>query len=379
MDIPRTVFEPEHELFRRSVAAFLDREVAPHYADWEKDGQVSREVWRKAGDEGLLLTTMPEEYGGAGGDFRTAAIIIEELAARAFAAPGYTLHSEIVAPYILHYGTAEQKQQWLPRMASGEAIASIAMTEPGTGSDVQGIRTTAIRDGNEFVVNGSKTFITNGELADLVMVACKTDPDAGAKGVSLVMVETDRAGFSRGKKLEKMGEKAQDVAELFFDDVRVPPSNLLGEEGRGFAAMMDELPQERLIVVMGAVATMEAALQWTVDYTTDRKAFGQPIISFQNTRFKLAELKTEIAIARTFADKCLELHLEGKLDVPTAAGAKFWMTELEQKVLDTCLQFFGGYGYMMEFPIARAYTNARVHRIYAGTNEIMREIVARSL
>ena len=322
---------------------------------------------------------MPEEYGGAGGDFRTAAIIIEELAARAFAAPGYTLHSEIVAPYILHYGTEEQKRQWLPKMASGENVASIAMTEPGTGSDVQSIRTTAIRDGNELVVNGAKTFITNGELADFVMVACKTDPNAGAKGVSLVMVETERAGFSRGKKLEKMGEKAQDVAELFFDDVRVSPSNLLGEEGRGFAAMMDELPQERLIVVMGAVATMEAALQWTVDYTTDRKAFGKPIISFQNTRFKLAELKTEVAIARTFADKCLELHLEGKLDVPTAAGAKFWMTELEQKVLDTCLQFFGGYGYMVEFPISRAYTNARVHRIYAGTNEIMREIVARSL
>ena len=379
MDIPRTVFEPEHELFRRSVAAFIDREITPNYAEWEKDGKVSREVWRKAGEEGLLLTTMPEEYGGAGGDFRTAAIIIEELAARAFAAPGYTLHSEIVAPYILHYGTEEQKRQWLPKMASGENVASIAMTEPGTGSDVQSIRTTAIRDGNELVVNGAKTFITNGELADFVMVACKTDPNAGAKGVSLVMVETERAGFSRGKKLEKMGEKAQDVAELFFDDVRVSPSNLLGEEGRGFAAMMDELPQERLIVVMGAVATMEAALQWTVDYTTDRKAFGKPIISFQNTRFKLAELKTEIAIARTFADKCLELHLEGKLDVPTAAGAKFWMTELEQKVLDTCLQFFGGYGYMVEFPISRAYTNARVHRIYAGTNEIMREIVARSL
>ena len=379
MDIPRTVFEPEHELFRRSVAAFIDREITPNYAEWEKDGKVSREVWRKAGEEGLLLTTMPEEYGGAGGDFRTAAIIIEELAARAFAAPGYTLHSEIVAPYILHYGTEEQKRQWLPKMASGEYVASIAMTEPGTGSDVQSIRTTAIRDGNELVVNGAKTFITNGELADLVMVACKTDPNEGAKGVSLVMVETERAGFSRGKKLEKMGEKAQDVAELFFDDVRVPPSNLLGEEGRGFAAMMDELPQERLIVVMGAVATMEAALQWTIDYTTDRKAFGKPIISFQNTRFKLAELKTEIAIARTFADKCLELHLEGKLDVPTAAGAKFWMTELEQKVLDTCLQFFGGYGYMLEYPISRAYTNARVHRIYAGTNEIMREIVARSL
>ena len=379
MDIPRTVFEPEHELFRKSVAAFLDREVAPYYAQWEKDGRVSREVWSKAGEEGLLLTTMPEEFGGAGADFRAAAVIIEELAKRAFAAPGYTLHSEIVAPYIAHHGTDEQKQRWLPKMASGEMIASIAMTEPGTGSDVQAIRTTAVRDGNELVVNGAKTFITNGELADLVMVACKTDPGEGAKGVSLVMVETDRAGFKRGRKLEKMGEKAQDVAELFFDNVRVPPSNLLGQEGRGFATMMQELPQERLIVVLGAVATMEAALQWTVDYTRDRQAFGQPLIEFQNTRFKLAELKTEIAVARVFADKCLALHLEGQLDVPTVAGAKFWVTELEQKVLDTCLQFFGGYGYMMEFPIARAYTNARVHRIYAGTNEIMRELVARSL
>lgn len=379
MNIPRTVFEPEHELFRKSMGAFIDREIAPHYAQWEKDGKVSREVWRKAGEEGLLLTTMPEEFGGVGGDFRTAAIIIEELARRAFAAPGYALHSEIVAPYIAHHGTEEQKRRWLPKMASGEYIASIAMTEPGTGSDVQAIRTSAIRDGNELVVNGAKTFITNGELADLVMVACKTDPSQGAKGVSLVMVETDREGFSRGKKLEKMGEKAQDIAELFFDNVRVPPSNIIGEEGRGFATMMKELPQERLILVIGACATMEAALEWTLEYTRDRKAFGQPVFEFQNTRFKLAEIKTEVAAARVFADKCLELHVNGELDVPTVAGAKFWMTELEQKVLDTCLQFFGGYGYMEEFPISRAYTNARVHRIYAGTNEIMREIVARSL
>ena len=379
MHIPRTIFEPEHELFRRSVAAFIDREITPHYAQWEKDGRVSREVWRKAGDEGILLTTMPEEFGGVGGDFRTAAIVIEELARRAYAAPGYALHSEIVAPYIAHHGTEEQKRRWLPKMASGEYIASIAMTEPGTGSDVQAIRTSAIRDGNELVVNGAKTFITNGELADLVMVACKTDPSQGAKGVSLVMVETDREGFSRGKKLEKMGEKAQDIAELYFDNVRVPPSNIIGEEGRGFALMMQELPQERLILVVGACATMEAALEWTLEYTRDRKAFGQPVFEFQNTRFKLAEIATEVGAARVFADKCLELHINGELDVATVAGAKFWMTELEQKVLDTCLQFFGGYGYMEEFAISRAYTNARVHRIYAGTNEIMREIVARSL
>ncbi|MDX2157912.1 MAG: acyl-CoA dehydrogenase family protein [Hyphomicrobiaceae bacterium] len=379
MSFARTVLEPEHELFRRSVSAFYDREVAPHYAEWEKAGQVSREVWRKAGEAGLLLTTIPEAYGGAGADFRMAAIVMEEAGRRAFAAPGYALHSEIVAPYILKYGTEEQRQRWLPAMARGEVIAAIAMTEPDTGSDVQAIRTTAERRGNELVVNGAKTFITNGEMADIVLVACKTDPTKGAKGISLVVVETSREGFRRGRKLEKIGEKAQDIAELFFDEVRVPPSNLIGEEGQGFRYMMQELPQERLTVVVGACATMEAALEWTLEHVRNRKAFGKPLIELQNTRFRLAEVKTDVAVARLFADKCLEMHLSGKLDVATAAGAKFWMTELEQKVLDTCLQLFGGYGYIMEFPIARAYGNARVHRIYAGTNEIMREIVARSL
>lgn len=379
MSAERTVYEPEHEMFRRTVGAFYDREVMPHYPQWEKDGRVSREVWKKAGAEGLLLTMAPEEYGGGGTDFRTSAILIEEAAKRVCAGPGFQLHSDIVAPYVVHYGTDEQKREWLPKMASGEAIGAIAMTEPGAGSDVQSIRTSAVRDGNELVINGSKTFITNGELADMVLVACKTDPSQGAKGVSLVMVETDREGFSRGKKLEKMGEKAQDIAELFFDNVRVPPSNMLGEEGRGFKYLMTELPQERLILVLRAAATMEAALGWTLEYVKDRQAFGKPLIELQNTRFRLAEVKTEVTVARHYADHLLELHLEGKLDVPTVCGAKFWMTELEQKVLDVCLQMFGGYGYITEYPIARAYMNARVHRIYAGTNEIMREVVARSL
>jgi acyl-CoA dehydrogenase len=322
---------------------------------------------------------MPVEHGGAGADFLFSAVMIEEMAKRVYAAPGFRLHSDIVAPYILNYGSEEQKRTWLPRMATGEVITAIAMTEPGTGSDLQGIRTTAVRQGNELVLNGQKTFITNGGLADLVIVAAKTDATAGAKGISLVLVETDRPGFRRGRNLKKIGQNAQDTAELFFDDVRLPPSNILGEEGRGFAQLMGQLPRERLLVAIGSVALMEAALQWTIDYTRERKAFGRTIAEFQNTRFKLAEVKTEVTVARVFLDRCLELFLEGNLDATTAAMAKWWPTELEGRVLDTCLQLFGGYGYMQEYPIARAFTDARVHRIYAGTTEIMKELVARSL
>ncbi|MGE5512034.1 MAG: acyl-CoA dehydrogenase family protein [Bacteroidota bacterium] len=379
MPIPRTVFKEEHEIFRKSVRAFIEREIAPYHDQWEKDGAVSREVWRKAGDAGLLLTGIPEEYGGGGSDFLMSAVVIEELARGLYSGPGFRLHSDIVAPYILHYGSEEQKRTWLPRMAKGEVVTAIAMTEPGTGSDLQGIRTTAIAKGNELVINGQKTFITNGQLADLVIVACKTDPKEGAKGVSLVLVEADRAGFKRGRNLQKLGNKAQDTSELFFEDVRVPPSNMLGEEGRGFQYLMQELPQERLIVGVAAVAIMEAALEWTLAYTRERKAFGRPIADFQNSRFKLAEVKTEVQVARVFLDKCLELHVAGKLDVPTAAMQKWWLTELEGKVLDVCLQLHGGYGFMWEYPIARAYADARVHRIFAGTTEIMKEIVARSL
>lgn len=379
MSMPSRLYKEEHELFRKTVTAFIDREIAPNYERWEKEGQVSREVWKKAGAEGLLMTDVPEEYGGGGGDFLFSAVMIEEMSKRVFAAPGFRLHSDIVAPYIFNYGSEEQKRTWLPKMAKGEVITAIAMTEPGTGSDLQSIRTTAYRKGNELAVNGQKTFITNGGLADLVIVAAKTDTAAGAKGVTLVLVETDRPGFKRGRNLKKIGQNAQDTAELFFEDVRVPPSNILGEEGRGFACLMNQLPRERMLVAIGAVAMMEAALGWTVEYTRERKAFGKAIADFQNTRFKLAEVKTEITVARTFLDRCLEEFLEGKLDTTTAAMAKWWLTELEGRVLDTCLQLFGGYGYMAEYPIARAYTDARVHRIYAGTTEIMKELVARSL
>ncbi|MBV1695010.1 MAG: acyl-CoA dehydrogenase family protein [Hyphomicrobiales bacterium] len=377
--IPRTVYQEEHEIFRASVRGFVEKEIAPHHDQWEKDGIVSREAWLKAGEAGLLLPNVPTEYGGAGADFGMSAIVIEELARGGYSGPGFTLHSDIIAPYILHYGSPEQKQHFLPRMARGEIIGAIAMTEPGTGSDLQGVKTTAVRKGNEIVVSGQKTFITNGQLADVVIVVAKTDPVAGAKGTSLVLVERGREGFSRGRNLEKLGMKAQDTSELFFDNVRVPPSNILGEEGKGFQYLMQELPQERLIIGIGAVAKMEAVLQWTTDYVKDRKAFGKPIADFQNTRFKLAEVKTKVQVARVFTDKCLELHLKGELDVPTAAMNKYWTSELLGEVIDTCLQFFGGYGYMWEYPIARAYADARVQRIYGGTNEIMREIIARTL
>ena len=379
MPSPRTIYQEEHELFRKTVAAFIEREIAPHYEGWEKEGQVSREVWRKAGEARLLLTDVPAEYGGAGADFLYSAVMIEEMAKRVFTAPGYRLHSDIVAPYILNYGSEAQKRRWLPAMARGEVIGAIAMTEPGTGSDLQAVRTTALRKGNEFVVNGQKTFITNGGLADLIIVVAKTDTSAGAKGVTLVLVEGDRPGFRRGRNLKKIGQNAQDTAELFFDHVHVPPSNVLGEEGGGFAYLMTQLPRERLLVAIGSVAIMEAALAWTIDYTRDRRAFGKPIAEFQNTRFKLAEVKTEVTVARVFLNHCLELFLAGELDAATAAMSKWWLSELDNKVLDTCLQMFGGYGYMLEYPIARAYADARVHRIYAGTTEIMKELVARSL
>ena len=375
----RSVLEPEHEDFRRAVAAFMEREVVPNYPEWEKNGVVDRSVWSKAGEEGLLLMTAAEEYGGAGVDFRYAAVLNEEMSKRGISGPGFGLHSDIVAPYFTHYGTEEQKQRFLPRMAKGEIIGSIAMTEPGAGSDVQNIRTTALKDGNEYVVAGAKTFITNGELADFVLVAAKTDPSLGAKGISLIVVETNREGFSRGKKLDKMGEKAQDIAELHFDNIRVPPENLIGEEGKGFRYLMEQLPQERLGLVLKCCASMEAALEWTLEHVKQRQAFGGVLLDLQNTRFKLAECKTETQIARLYADRLLEMHIKGELDVATVCGAKFWMSELEQKVIDTCLQFFGGYGYMMEYPIAKAYINARVHKIYAGSNEIMREVVARTL
>jgi acyl-CoA dehydrogenase len=373
------LYQEEHELFRQTVRRFVETEVVPHHARWEEQGVVDREVWRKAGALGLLLTNIPREYGGGGADFLTSVVMIEEMMRHVCSGPGFRLHSDIAAPYLLHHASEDLKRTWLPRMATGEIISAIAMTEPGTGSDLQAVRTTATKDGNHFVIKGQKTFITNGQLADIIIVVCKTDARAGAKGVSLILVEADRAGFSRGRNLEKIGMKAQDTSELFFDEVRVPCTNLIGEEGQGFAYLMQELPQERLLVAISAVSVIEAALEWTLTYTRERQAFGRAIADFQNSRFKLAEVKTEATVARVFLDDCIAKHLRGALDVPTAAMAKYWLSELEGKVVDTCLQLFGGYGYMWEFPIARAYADARVHRIFAGTTEIMKEIIARSL
>lgn len=377
--VRESLFSPEHELFRDNVRRFIETEVLPHHARWEEQGVVDREVWSKAGRMGLLLTNAPEEYGGGGGDFLTSVIMVEEIMRHVCSGPGFRLHSDIVAPYILHHGSEELKRHWLPKMASGDAIGALGMTEPGAGSDVQAIRTTAVADGDEYVINGQKTFISNGQLADIVIVACKTDPSAGSKGISLIVVEADRPGFSRGRNLDKIGMKAQDNSELFFDNVRVPRTNLLGEEGRGFSYMMRELPQERLLVAVTAVSIIEASIAWTVEYTRDRKAFGRRVADFQNTRFKLAEVKTEATVARIFLNECIRRHMDGNLDVATAAMCKWWLTELEGKIVDTCLQLHGGYGYMSEFPIARAYTDARGHRLFAGTTEIMKEIVARSL
>ena len=377
--IPRTLFSSEHELFRESVRKFFEQEAVPFHAQWEKDGHIDRALWNKAGEAGMLCSHIPEEYGGMAADFLYSAVVIEEQARLGLTGVGFSLHSDIVAPYILHYGNEEQKQYYLPKLVSGELVTAIAMTEPGTGSDLQGVKTTAVLDGDEYVINGSKTFITNGWLADLVIVVAKTDAKAGAKGISLFLVDAKTPGFSKGKRLEKVGMKAQDTSELFFQDVRIPKANLLGKEGMGFVYLMQELPQERLTVGVGAIASAEAALKWTLDYTRERKAFGRAVADFQNTRFKLAEMATEIQVGRVFVDRCLELHLNKKLDVPTAAMLKYWGTDLQCKVMDECVQLHGGYGYMWEYPIARAWADSRVQRIYAGTNEIMKEIISRAL
>ncbi len=377
--IPRTLFAEEHEIFRASVRRFFERELAPHHESWEEAGEVPRWAWLKAGAQGFLCVAIPEEYGGGGADRLYSTILMEEQARLNLTGLGFPLHSDIVAPYILHYGTEEQKRQWLPKMARGELVAAIAMTEPSGGSDLKALRTTALRDGNEIVISGQKTFITNGQTADLILVACKTDPGEGRSGISLVMVEADRPGFQRGRRLKKMGTKAQDTSELFFDAVRVPPSNLIGQEGKGFSYMMQELAWERMHVGISAIACCEAALSWTVDYTRSREAFGKPVLDFQNTRFRLAEVKTELQVGRIFVDRCLELVMRGELDATTAAMVKWWTSDLQGRVLDTCLQLHGGYGFMWEYPITRAFADARVQRIYAGTNEIMKEIIGRTL
>tara|TARA_R110000787_G_scaffold45528_1_gene111177 strand:+ start:16205 stop:17380 length:1176 start_codon:yes stop_codon:yes gene_type:complete len=377
--IERSIFDEEHNIFRETVRRFYEEHIIPHHSQWEKDGQVSRDAWLEAGKQGLLCMPIPEEYGGLGADKLYSIIMMEEQARAGTTGPGFGLHSEIVGPYILHYGTEEQKKKYLPKMARGEMIGAIAMTEPGAGSDLQGVKTRAVKDGDDYIINGSKTFITNGYMSDLVIVVTKTDPSAGAKGTTLFLVEAGTPGFDKGRNLDKLGLKAQDTAELFFDDVRVPASNMLGGEGKGFFCLMQELAWERLQIAIGATATMEAVLEETIEYTKERSAFGQNIIQFQNSRFKLAEQKTQVQIARVFVDKCIEELLKGKLDVATAAMAKYWTSDLENKVIDECLQLHGGYGFMWEYRVARSYADARVQRIYGGTNEIMKELIAREL
>ncbi|MEG0029865.1 acyl-CoA dehydrogenase family protein [Acinetobacter sp.] len=378
--LPRNLFNAEHEAFRETVRKFYAKEVVPNIEKYEQQQHVDRELWNKAGAMGLLCATMPEAYGGSGVDRLYSMILIEEQAYAMDSSTGFSLHSDIVANYINNFGSEAQKHYWLTRMASGETVTAIAMTEPGTGSDLQAVRTTAVLDGDDYIINGSKIFITNGYLCDMAIVVCKTgDSEKGSANLSLIIVEADRAGFSKGKPLNKIGMKGQDTCELFFDHVRVPKENLLGMEGMGFMMLMKELAWERMLVAIICQAGAEAALAHTVQYTKERKAFGKTISSFQNTRFKLAELRTEIDFCRAYLDRCMQLQLEESLGIDAAAAAKYKISEIFSKVVDECLQLHGGYGYMLEYPIARAYLDNRANRIYAGTNEIMKELISRSL
>ncbi|MBA4262489.1 MAG: acyl-CoA dehydrogenase [Comamonadaceae bacterium] len=381
--IERSLFNTDHEAFRDSFRRFVDKEITPFHDGWEEQGYVDREVWRAAGENGFLCMTMPEEYGGAGADKLYSVAQMEEISRAGASGIGFGLHSEIVAPYILHYGTEAQKHKYLRLLATGEMVGAIAMSEPAAGSDLQGVKTTAIKQADgSYLLNGSKTFITNGWHADLVIVVAKTDPAAGAKGTSLLLVEQGMPGFSKGKRLKKLGMKAQDTSELFFDNVKLPAENLLGGEafeGKGFICLMEQLPWERLQIAISAVAAAQAAIDWTVEYVKQRKVFGQAVASYQNTRYTLAELQTEVQVARVFVDKCCELVCQDKLDTATASMAKYWCSDLQCKVMDECVQLFGGYGYMWEYPITRAYADARVQRIYGGTNEIMKEVISRGM
>lgn len=383
LGLPRPAwFREEHQMIEETAKAFFAKEFIPHLDRWSDAGIMDRDAWAKAGEAGLLGSTIPEEYGGSGGDFGFDAVIAQEQGLAGADSWGWAIHTPIVAPYILHYGTDEQKRYWLPRMATGDSVAALAMTEPGAGSDVQGIRTKAERSGNGWVLNGSKTFITNGQHANLILVAAKTDPTApGAKGVSLFLVDTDQApGFRRGRKLKKLGLDWADTSELFFDEMKLPAEALLGPEpNQGFVQLMKSLPQERLVIALGGMAMIERALALTIDYVKERKAFGSRIIDFQNTQFQLAEMKSEAAMAKAFCDTLVGLHIEGKCDTVMASMAKYKLTELQNTVVDRCLQLFGGYGYMDEYPISRMYRDARIQPIYGGTNEIMKVLIARSL
>jgi acyl-CoA dehydrogenase len=373
--------DEELRMLQDAAGKFFTREFLPLNEQWIKQGKVDRDAWNKAGEAGLLCTDVPVAYGGGGGDYRHETVVMEEMLGVGITGFGNQVHSTIVAPYILNYGNEEQKQRWLPKMATGELVGAIAMTEPNTGSDLQSVRTTALRDGDEYVINGSKTYITNGQLADLVIVVAKTDPDLGAKGISLIVVETaDNPGFERGRNLKKLGQKSADTSELFFADCRVPLANRLGDdEGTGFVQLMQQLPQERLSIAQAAVVQAEHAIEITLEFVKERKAFGQRVLDFQNTRFKLAECKTEAFIGRTFVDQCLVRHLNKELDAATASMAKYWCTQKQCEIIDECLQLHGGAGYMDEYEISRMYADARVQKIYGGTNEIMKELIGRTL
>ncbi|WP_137124076.1 acyl-CoA dehydrogenase family protein [Roseomonas sp. HF4] len=375
----RRVYTAEHEMFRTQVRRFFEREIVPHHRDWERAGIVPREVWLKAGAEGILCPMLAEEWGGAGADFGYSAVIMEEIGRTNATGVGFPLHSDIVVPYIEEFAAPEKKREWLPRMARGEIITAIAMTEPGMGSDLKAVKTHARRDGSDWVINGSKTFISNGQNCGLVVVVCKTDPGAGRRGISLICVEEGTKGFAKGRNLEKIGMHAADTSELFFDDVRVPAGNLLGEENAGFSYLIRNLPQERLVIAIRAAASMEAMLERTIDYAKGRTAFGQTVFDFQHNRFKLAELKAQSVMFRAFADQCLALHMDGGLSIEMAAMAKLMGTEMQNRLLDDCLQMHGGNGYMADYEIGRAWADARVGRIYGGSSEIMKEIIARTL
>ncbi|MFA7556189.1 MAG: acyl-CoA dehydrogenase family protein [Hydrogenophaga sp.] len=377
--VKRDVFNSEHELFRDSVRRFLASEVVPHMERWEARGGFERELFSTAGAQGMLCPTVPEVYGGVGADLLYSAVLLEEMAPHSNFGLSFTMHSEIVTNYLLHFGSEYLKRTWLPRMVSGEVVGALAMTEPSGGSDVKAVRTRASREGDHYLLSGAKTFISNASVCDIVIVVAKTDPAAGAKGVSLLVVDTTLPGVTKGQPLKKIGLKSQDTGELFFEDVRVPADHLLGEENQGFAYLMRELPWERLQIAVSAIAASEAAYRWTLDYVRERHAFGQAVANFQNTRFVLAELKTEISIGRSFVDRCLALLVRGELDAQVASMAKYWCTDLQAKVVDACVQLHGGYGFMAEYPIARAYVDARAQRIYGGTNEIMKELIARDL
>ena len=375
----RDIFTSDHESFRNSVRRFVETELSPYHAQWEKDRIVPRAVWRKAGDAGLLCCDMPEEYGGAGADWLYNVVVIEELAYAGITGPGFMVHSEMVAPYIRSWGSEELKREWLPRMVTGEAIGAVGMTEPGAGSDLKEMRTRAVRQGDDYLINGQKVYISNGQNCDFVLLAAKTDPDAGARGVSIILTEAHREGFTKGRNLEKIGLKAQDTSELFFSDVRVPIANRLGGEGEGFRMLMTKLAQERLTQAIRSICVAEAAIRWTVEHTRGRKMFGGTLADFQNTQFVLAQLEAETSALRVYTDWCIARHVEGRLTPVDAAKIKMLVTDLHMKTVDQCLQFFGGYGYMTEYPIARAFIDARITRISGGATEVMKQIIARDL